>query len=477
MMGSRRPNLPCSLHATRQAVFAGPIERGNENDNSDDGNSSQKRNKYYRVAEPSNPATAGVDSPGTGRPRDSINFGGGKYGRCPRCATGRRVRSRFNPYGHSAYRGKFRFVCSNKTEHGCGYSEVLESDPALDPGSFMEGAATLPRSPAPALTAYQHRIHGQSWTRASGGDCNDGMNLGMGGSGLGRGIVVRRDGNMEEEEEEEEEDEKEFESVRQAPLNTPPEATSKRTNNKRNAGRDTPQQRLGCPQCMQGRLTKRFKNISSSTEAVLVCADVWDGKEMVGGCGYKIEIETEPVKDEDKDVVSSTGAAINQDKGESVVNARTQIQQLKRKSVRQLAHERKEKEKFIVEQRARAMADPNAAALMVAPTFKTEKKVVVDLTRDDELHHIRPELIGEAVGPYAPILIPSSDDEAGPPAKRIKRKIRTAERTEPAQRPQNMASEDFDAVDDLELAQLAEQVDRVGHKTIKNITSQGKGGG
>ncbi|KAL2198481.1 hypothetical protein P885DRAFT_76088 [Corynascus similis CBS 632.67] len=467
-MSSRRPSLPCSLHATQQAVFADPVERCNENDNSDDGNSFQKRNKYCRVTEPNNPATSRVGSPGTGRPRDSINFGGGKYGRCPRCATGRRLRSRFNPYGHSAYRGKFRFVCSNKTEHGCSYSEVLESDPALDPESFMEGAATLPQSPAPASTVYQHRIQGQNWTRASGGNCDDGVNLGMGGSELGRGFFVRRSGNMEEEEA----DEKEFDSVQKGPLNTSPEVTNKRTNNKKNAGRDTPQQRLGCPQCMQGRLTKKNKNLSPFTETVLVCADVWDGKEMVAGCGYKIEIEAETVKDEDRDVVSSTGAAINQNNGESVVNARTQIRQLKRKLVRQLAHERKEK--FIVEQRARAMADPNAAALMVAPAFKAEEKVVVDLTKDDELHRIRPELIGEAVGPYAPIFIPSSDDDAGPPTKRVKRKIRTAERNKPDQRPQTIASEDFDAVDDLELAQLAETVDRVGHETIKNLTSQEK---
>ncbi|KAK4136952.1 hypothetical protein BT67DRAFT_454651 [Trichocladium antarcticum] len=85
---------------------------------------------------------------------------GGKYGPCPRCLTGRRVRSRFKPFGASPHAGKFRFVCSNRPVAvgrdagdggdgapqegtGCGFWEVLESDPLEDPGAYQ---LTTPRN-------------------------------------------------------------------------------------------------------------------------------------------------------------------------------------------------------------------------------------------------------------------------------------------------------------------------------------------
>ncbi|KAK4117712.1 hypothetical protein N656DRAFT_56652 [Canariomyces notabilis] len=86
-----------------------------------------------------------------------------KYGLCPVCRIGRRVRSRFHPKGTSPFPGKWRFVCSNrivpsnkntsnndsgsssssssssngqamvKQSKGCTYTEVLDFDPMKDP--------------------------------------------------------------------------------------------------------------------------------------------------------------------------------------------------------------------------------------------------------------------------------------------------------------------------------------------------------
>ncbi|KAJ4298739.1 hypothetical protein N0V88_003771 [Collariella sp. IMI 366227] len=90
-----------------------------------------------------------------------------KYGRCPECATGRRVRTRFHPAGFSTDRGKFRFVCSNRNhkdptgeaDGGCGYSQTLGRDPALDEESTwtdegekaagVGGAVASPRNKGP----------------------------------------------------------------------------------------------------------------------------------------------------------------------------------------------------------------------------------------------------------------------------------------------------------------------------------------
>ncbi|GAB1311637.1 hypothetical protein MFIFM68171_01847 [Madurella fahalii] len=79
-----------------------------------------------------------------------------KYGPCPRCGTGRRVRSRFHPSGTSPFPGKWRFVCSNRIvphpppppkedgnkgygerirrerDGGCTYWELLDADPLYD---------------------------------------------------------------------------------------------------------------------------------------------------------------------------------------------------------------------------------------------------------------------------------------------------------------------------------------------------------
>ncbi|EGS22988.1 uncharacterized protein CTHT_0014670 [Thermochaetoides thermophila DSM 1495] len=55
------------------------------------------------------------------------------------CQTGRRVRSRFKPYGTSPHAGKFRFVCSNNLR--CKYWEVLDEDPInKDPVMWQEQA-------------------------------------------------------------------------------------------------------------------------------------------------------------------------------------------------------------------------------------------------------------------------------------------------------------------------------------------------
>ncbi|KAL2263417.1 hypothetical protein VTK26DRAFT_6878 [Humicola hyalothermophila] len=75
------------------------------------------------------PSSSSSSSPATPR--------AAKYGLCPKCRTGRRIRSRFKPHGRSPHAGKFRFVCSNRAVWdpesgqlvGCTYWEALEEDP------------------------------------------------------------------------------------------------------------------------------------------------------------------------------------------------------------------------------------------------------------------------------------------------------------------------------------------------------------
>ncbi|KAL2019591.1 hypothetical protein VTK56DRAFT_9488 [Thermocarpiscus australiensis] len=76
-----------------------------------------------------------------------------KYGPCPSCHTGRRVRSRYNPHVTSPVAGRWRFVCSNRASAasnkkkngggGCPYYEVLDADPLYDP-AFIP----LPKTPS-----------------------------------------------------------------------------------------------------------------------------------------------------------------------------------------------------------------------------------------------------------------------------------------------------------------------------------------
>ncbi|KAL2181049.1 uncharacterized protein P884DRAFT_274880 [Thermothelomyces heterothallicus CBS 202.75] len=483
-MISRKPTLPPSPHLPRQGVLTGRINRNNE-EGSSDGESPYEQNQHRMVAATTRAEGAGADPPVPGRPRGRTNRGGGKYGRCPRCGTGRRVRSRFNPYGQSVHKGKFRFVCSDRANHGCGYSEVLESDPALDPESYLQNAVAPPQAaPSSASAALRNRRQGQKQgrTRGSSASGSGGVNLDASRDGIGRGTVSCGNGKYdieyeEERSEEENENEEDPEPVRRRPPTTASQAFSNRANDDRGAGRDTPQQRLGCPQCMQGRLFKKYKNVAPFTEAVLVREKIRNGKNAMGGCGYKVDIGAEPADDGD----ANAGAAITADeqgKGERAANARAQIRQIKKNSARQFARERKEKEKFIMEERARAVADPNAAAVMATPDPKTKrKKILVDLTSDDELlRPARPELAGEAVGPYAPIFIVSSDDEAAPPVKPARRPIRTAEVTIGSlQGPEATAPDDFDSVDEAELtrlAELAEQAGRADHRTDDNSRTE-----
>ncbi|KAL2150273.1 hypothetical protein VTH82DRAFT_7949 [Thermothelomyces myriococcoides] len=429
--------------------------------------------------------TKNIERLAAGRPRGSTNLSGGKYGRCPHCGTGRRVRSRFNPYGQSVHRGKFRFVCSNRPNQGCGYSEVLDSDPALDPESYLEHAAAHSQAasdPAPVIT--QNRGQGQSRgrTHGPGASGSDSANLNTSPDGTGRGFVTRGEHNFEYEEDgddNENENDEDPESAHRHPLTTTARAFNNRVNEERAAGRVITQQRLGCPQCMHGRLSKKLKKVGRMTEAILVCERGWDGRIAAGGCGYEVDIGIEPADNDDGDAGGGAIAAEDQDTGERAINARARIRQLKRNSTRQLARERKEKEKLIIEERARAMADPNAAAVMTGHDPKTKrKKILVDLTGDDELMcPTRPELVGEAVGPYAPVFIVSSDEDDEEEEKKITPHVKPVRRRQPSFRtaevprslsePETSAVDDFDSVDDAELvrfAELAEKAGSVEHK-------------
>ncbi|KAH6854895.1 hypothetical protein B0I37DRAFT_350153 [Chaetomium sp. MPI-CAGE-AT-0009] len=358
--------------------------------------------------------TPAPTTPTLGRPRGGASLDGGKYGRCPRCATGRRIRSRYNPHGASVHRGKFRFVCSSKAETGCDYSETLDDDPALCPDLFSGRGNT---------------------TGVKGGAA--------GGGGGGQG------------EEEEDEEEGDFEILGQSAVVTPSKAFGRRAG-AATIARDKPPQNLGCPECMVGRLAKRRRDNSRFTETMLVCEKAWNGKDVVGGCGYQIDIGADPVE-EGPARGASAGAERAGAGGVSatVAKAREEIKKLKKKSAREIAREKKEMDEWMAQERARALANPYAAAVMVAPNAKPKKKIVVDLTDDGEFTSLPPRGPpgGSAVGAYAPIFIEDDEDEIAQPIK--------LNRPTKSNKPDKLAKitkfDEFGSDDEMDLVRLAEE--------------------
>ncbi|KAK4155331.1 hypothetical protein C8A00DRAFT_13647 [Chaetomidium leptoderma] len=288
---------------------------------------------------------AGLGSPSLGRPKGSLAAINGKYGRCPTCGTGRRIRTkcRLNPL--SPVSGKYRFVCSTRgnDDNACFYSELLDSDPADNPAAFS-GAAV------------------QSPVVAGGGGGGDG-NTTIAGQGLTASA---------------------------------------------NMGNDKTEPKLGCPQCMVGRLTKKCRDTFNWKETMLVCDKVRVGKEMVGGCGYKMQIDSDAADD---------GAKTKADE--------------KKKDGGHTKPDKKALEKLAAEDRAKGLNDPNAAAVLAAPG----KKIVVDLTEDNELLGIpapRAPPASSMVGAHAPIVIRDDSEAAA-------------------------EFDNLDSADELELIQLADQ--------------------
>lgn len=384
-----------------------------------------------------------------GRPRGSSALDGGKYGRCPRCATGRRIRSRYNPHGTSAHRGKFRFVCSHRSELGCDYSETLDDDPALCPDLFS-GKVT------------------------GGGQGQGGVNLGMGGR-MGRGTVLGRHAaaaadEEEEDYEEEMEDGVDFEIVGQSAVVTPSKAFGRRlgvaASVARPGDKSSSNQNLGCPECMVGRLAKRRKDNFRYTETVLVCEGAWNGKD-VGGCGYQIDLGVDPVEEglaggpgvgAGATVGAGTTSSAGADRragtgGISPAKAREEIKKLKKKSAREIAREKKEMDEWATKERARAMANPYAAAVMVVPNAKPKKKIVVDLTDDGEFTRPRGPPGGSAVGAYAPIFIRDDDDEIPQPIK-LNKPANFSNSAKPAKATK---FDEFGSDDEMDLVRLAEE--------------------
>lgn len=254
-------------------------------------------------------------SPSSGRPKAGD---GPKYGRCPRCPVGRRVRTRFKPYGNSPNKGKFRFVCSNRAD-GCPYFEILEQDPAADPG------------------LYSAQTQGQAVSINNG-------------SGTGTGTA------------------------------TP--------------GADTPKQKLGCPGCLKGRLVKKCKDTFNWKQPVLVCEKIWDGKEVVGGCGYSIDL--------DNDCAPTTPSAGVAGNAAKVVDSK--VEETERKN--------KDMENWVTQEQQRARNNPQSAAVLAGLVTKFKKKNVVDLTKDaSDSIKTTSSSVAAMVGAQAPILISDSDSE------------------------------------------------------------------
>ncbi|EAQ89625.1 predicted protein [Chaetomium globosum CBS 148.51] len=134
--------------------------------------------------------------------------------------------------------------------------------------------------------------------------------------------------------------------------------------------------------------------------------------------------------------------------------AREEIRKLKKKSAREIARERKEMDEWAAKERARAMANPYAAAVMVVPNAKPKKKIVVDLTDDGEFTSMpRGPPGGSAVGAYAPIFILDDDDETPQPIKRSK----PASFSNPPKPAKITKFDEFGFDDEMDLVRLAEE--------------------
>ncbi|KAH6628314.1 hypothetical protein F5144DRAFT_594365 [Chaetomium tenue] len=134
--------------------------------------------------------------------------------------------------------------------------------------------------------------------------------------------------------------------------------------------------------------------------------------------------------------------------------AREEIRKLKKKSAREIAREKKEMDEWAAKERARAMANPYAAAVMVVPNAKPKKKIVVDLTDDGEFTSMpRGPPGGSAVGAYAPIFILDDDDEIPQPIKRSK----PANFSNPPKPTKITKFDEFGFDDEMDLVRLAEE--------------------
>lgn len=386
-------------------------------------------------------------------PRRSLEQGG-KYGFCPKCAIGRRIRSAGDPRRNPIHRDKFRFTCSRKSEVGCDYLEILDSDPADNPGLYQ--AASSPAS------------------QAKGGDDEE--------------------EDQEDEDEEEDEDEDDVQFPGQSKLakramakrglstptkklfgskNSPASPAGKNLFGNKNSpaggknlfgsknspagktlfgnkiptsGKDTPQKNIGCPECIHGKLTEKIKSTFSFMETILVCEKVLDPQTMkvVGGCGYSMEIGRD-----------GNGAG-----------AQAKAKDEAKKNPEDLEREKKELDDLVAAERAKALANPNAAVVMAGPVDnKPGKKVLVDLTEDDEvLRRPAPAALpaNTMVGAQAPIVI--DDDEAEEDEAKDGAEFDDVDSADEREmmrmaggEPKDAADFDDDSVDDM-LIELADKV-------------------
>jgi hypothetical protein len=301
-------------------------------------------------------------------------------------------------------------VCSRRQEEpgsggSCNYWTLLDSDPADDPARYN------PTAGATAATAATAAVVSKGRKRK----------------------ITEVD---EEEEMEDDDDDSHLANLAKA---TPTKKRAGRmgaaAKNNNNNEQDKPQQNLGCPECMVGRLAKKCKDTFSWRDAVLVCEQRWDSKlkKMVGGCGYRMELgdraapgSSLSINNEDNGGIAAAAAQAANDKGNKTEDR--EVARQKKKALNQwTAHERQ-----------KALKDPQAAAVLAGPAPKRKKKVLVDLTEGDEELPGLPAPLGPStssvIGPHAPIVI--SDDE---------------------QEKAGGFDDGLGSEDELELAQLADQ--------------------
>ncbi|KAK3310928.1 uncharacterized protein B0T15DRAFT_571398 [Chaetomium strumarium] len=428
---------PSGPGSNRQGVLSGRVTKSTNNGN---------KNKAYpklsaAAGSRASPGSrrAASHSPATTSPGVKLM----KYGPCPKCP-GRRIRSRFNPHGNSPHKGKFRFVCSNRYNNvrDCDYQEVLESDPLNDP-EFHQAQA-------------EARVRAQSSSPRGGG----GGELFRTGTGIANPFPAAAP-NMYE--------------------NTNTAMTMTMTPTPAGGAGDNPTPRYGCPECLRGRLVQKVRETAQWRERVLVCEKVWNAKEgeMVGGCGYKLELENGPAYDadeeeeeqqqqqqedgEDKQHGYGYGAGV----GGALMARSGKKKMQEKKKEKDEAEKRREVEEWEREAREWQLKNPFTAAILPGPADDKDK-IVVDLTSDDELlpqHSSSARLpassmiVGE-VGGSAPIYISDDDEpEDGGMAVSVSATA-TVDTVEVSAGTATAEFDDLGSDEEMELVKMADQVDQ-----------------
>jgi hypothetical protein len=226
-----------------------------------------------------------------------------------------------------------------------------------------------------------------------------------------------------------------------------------------------PQQQLGCPQCLKGRLVQKCKDTFRWRERLLVCEKVLVGQAWVGGCGYTLELENGPSSQESHggmdrggfEIVDMDAADAEGCTGASGGNTRGMGGRDKEDG------KRRDTLGWTDAELRRAWANPLATAVPAAAVDRFRKKVVVDLTEGEEKGlpgssswQTLPASSDLMVG-GKPVLFVEDDE---PPAATVRfEELSSDDERELIKMADRVGDklDDLDAEDELELIELADR--------------------